>query len=177
MKGDRKMLTGLILVDGTINSQLSMKNVTQLQDQIQTMRALCNEIIVVTQEPKIFYHTLDLSVRLITDCMPGKGPLSCLYAGFSLAQNKDVWIANGEWPNLNAFAIELLLKRKISGLDAVIPMINEVNYPMHGVYNRHCADKTLQLLNTGETTVEALLQEIHWCSLSDTALNSNIVVS
>lgn len=160
------MLTGLILVDGAFKSQFLLGDYPLLQEQIQAMRPVCSEIIVVTKEPKPFFSLLDLSVRLITDCFPGKGPLSCLYAGFSLAQFQDVWIANGERPFLNVRAIELLLERKRSGFDAVIPMINEVNYPLHGVYDRRCAAKALQLLNRDMITVEALLQKIQWCSLS-----------
>jgi molybdopterin-guanine dinucleotide biosynthesis protein A len=171
------MLTGLILVDGAFKSQFPLGDAPLLQEQIQVMRTLCSEIIVVTQEPKPFYQVLDLSVRLITDCLPGNGPLSCLYAGFSLAQFQDVWVANGEWPFLNVSAIELLLERKRSGFDAAIPMINGINYPLHGVYNRRCAAKALLLLNRGVTTVEALLQEIQWCSLSDVAHDTNNVVS
>jgi molybdopterin-guanine dinucleotide biosynthesis protein A len=171
------MLTGLILVDSAFKSQFPLGDGSPLQEQIQVMRPLCSEIMVVTQEPKLFYQALDLSVRLITDCLPGKGPLSCLYAGFSLAQFQDVWVANGEWPFLSASAVDLLLERKRSGFDAVIPMIKENNYPLHGVYDRKCAAKALLLLNRGVTTAEALLQELQWCSLSDIVLDPNNVVS
>src|SRR5665647_1174503 len=121
------MLTGLILADGTFKSQLALGESLLLQEQIQLMRHICSEIIVVTQDPKSFYPLLDLSIRLITDFFPGKGPLSCLYAGFSLAQFQDVWVANGDWPLLNVDAIELLLERKRSGFDAAIPMVNDIN--------------------------------------------------
>jgi molybdenum cofactor guanylyltransferase len=160
------MITGLILVDGSFKSKLPMSDAPHLQEQIQAMRTLCSEIIVVTQEPKPFYHVLDLSVRLITDCLPGKGPLSCLYAGFTLAQFQDVWVANGEWTFLASNAVELLVERRRSGFDAAIPMINEVNYPLQGVYDRRCAAKALLILNRGITTAEGLLNEIQWCSLS-----------
>jgi molybdenum cofactor guanylyltransferase len=176
-KEDKAMLTGLILVDGAFKSQFPLRDAPLLQEQIQAMRTLCSEIIVVTQEPKPFYHVLDLSVRLITDCLPGKGPLSCLYAGFTLAQFQDVWVANGEWTFLASNAVELLVERKRSGFDAVIPMINEVFYPLQGVYDRRCAAKALPLLNKGVTTVEALLQEIQWSSLSDVVLDVNNFVS
>jgi molybdenum cofactor guanylyltransferase len=177
-KGDKAMLiTGLILVDGAFKSQFHLSDTPRLQKQIQVMRSLCSEIIVVTQEPKPFYRVLDLNVRLITDCLPGKGPLSCLYAGFSLAQFHDVWVVNGEHPFLNVSAVEQLLVRKRSGFDAAIPMVNEVFYPLHGVYDRSCAAKALTILNKGVTTVEALLHEIKWSSLSDAALNAKKVVS
>jgi molybdopterin-guanine dinucleotide biosynthesis protein A len=157
------MLTGLILVDSAFKSQFPLGDAPLLQEQIQVMRPQCSEIIVVTQEPKLFYQVLDISVRLITDCLPGKGPLSCLYAGFSLAQFQDVWVANGEWPFLTASGVDLLLERKRSGFDAAIPMIKEINYPLHGIYDRKCAAKALLLLNRGVTKAEALLQEIQWC--------------
>ena len=171
------MLTGLILADGTFKSQLALGEAPLLQEQIQLMRHICSEIIVVTQDPKSFYPLLDLSIRLITDFLPGKGPLSCLYAGFSLAQFQDVWVANGDWPLLNVDAIELLLERKRSGFDAAIPMVNDINYPLQGVYDRSCAAKTLPLLNRDMTTVEALLREIRWSSFSVTMLDVNKVVS
>jgi molybdopterin-guanine dinucleotide biosynthesis protein A len=171
------MLTGLILVDGVFNSQLPLCDAPRLQDQIEVMRALCSEIIVVTQEPKPFYQVLDLSVRLITDCLPGKGPLSCLFAGLSLAQFQDVWVVNGEWPYLRSSAIEQLLSRKRTGFDAAIPMVNGVFYPLHGVYDRRCAAKALPLLNKGVTTAEALIHDIQWSSLSDVMLDAGTFVS
>ncbi|MEX2462343.1 MAG: NTP transferase domain-containing protein [Paenibacillaceae bacterium] len=160
------MLTGLIVVDGAYKSQFVTGDYRLLQEQIQVMRPLCTEIIVVTQEPKSFYKVLDLSVRLITDCLPGNGPLSCLYSGFSLAQCQDVWVSNGEWTSLTIHAIEQLLERKRSGFEAAISMVKGVNYPLHGVYDRRCAAKALQLLNIGVTAAEDLLQEIQWSSIS-----------
>jgi molybdopterin-guanine dinucleotide biosynthesis protein A len=171
------MITGLIVADGAFKSQILLDDTPWLQDQIKVMRTLCSEIIVVTQEPKPFYRVLDISVRLITDCLPGKGPLSCLFAGFSLAQFQDVWVVNGEHPFLNVSAIEQLLARKRSGFDAAIPMVNEVFYPLHGVYDRRCAAKALPLLNKGVTTAEALLHEIHWSSLSDVWIDAGTFVS
>ncbi|QGQ98718.1 molybdenum cofactor guanylyltransferase [Paenibacillus psychroresistens] len=171
------MITGLIVVDGAFKSKIFLEHTPWLQDQIKIMRTLCSEIIVVTQEPKPFYQVLDVGVRLITDCLPGKGPLSCLFAGFSLAQFHDVWVVNGEHPFLNVSAVEQLLDRKRSGYDAAIPMVNDVLYPLHGVYDRRCAAKALPLLNKGVTKVEALLQEIRWSSLSDVRLDANAIVS
>ncbi len=84
---------------------------------------------------------------------------------------------NGEYPHLNANAIEQLLDRKRSGFDAAVPVVNDVYYPLHGVYDRRCAEKALPLLNKGVTKVEALLQEIHWSSVFEVNLDVDIFVS
>ncbi len=162
------MLTGLILADvpcqnmgeGLI-SLLPFGRDTIIQNQIREMNKICNEIIVVTKEPKPFYAILDLSVRMITAYFPDKGPLSSMYAGFSLSQNSDIWVVSSEMPSLSAQAARLLCGKKAEGFEAVIPKVNEVLFPYHGIYDRSCAMKAFALLNRGEFSVEALLTAIH----------------
>jgi molybdopterin-guanine dinucleotide biosynthesis protein A len=174
------MLTGLILADGPnqrlggkLKALLPFAGDTLIQNQIREMNKICDELIVVTQEPKSFYRIVDLNVRIITDYFPDKGPLSSLHAGFSLAQYPEIWVVSSEMPFLSARAAGLLWKRKRDGFDAVIPIVNEVAYPFHGIYDQSCAAKAFALLSKGEASVEALLKEIQWSEFSGKTLEEN----
>jgi len=167
------MLTGLILADGPdqrltgeLKALLPFAGETMIQSQIREMSTICSEVIVVTQEPKSFYPLLDLTVRIITDYFPGKEPLSSMHAGFSLAQNPNIWVVSSEMPFLSARAAKLLWEHKGDGVDAVIPVVDEVAFPLHGIYDRCCAAKACALLNKGETSVDALLKELQWHKFS-----------
>lgn len=174
------MLTGLILTDGPNQSLdgapkalLPFAGDTLIQCQIREMNKICEEIIVVTQEPKSFYRLLDLTVRIITNYFPGKGPLSSIHAGLSLAQLPDVWIVESGMPFLSATAAELLWNYKRNNCHAVIPSVDGVTYPLCGIYDKRCASKAYALLSNGETSVKAFLKELDWEEFPEKILKNN----
>lgn len=141
--------------------------------QIERMRPLCDEIIVVTNDPKPFLYILERSIRIITDFFPSHGPLGGMHAALSLAKNASVWIVGCDMPFISGKAAELLLERKLDGLEAVIPLVAGGLYPLHGIYGRECKQHIVPLLQQGETRVSALFNHILWGELADRYLREN----
>ncbi|MCZ8516732.1 hypothetical protein O9H85_31075 [Paenibacillus filicis] len=106
--------------------------------------------------------------------MQNRGPLDGMYAGLSLARNRDVWIVGSHMPFISAKAAELR-EKKIEGGDAVLHSVQAGVYPLHGVYDRSCANNIWRLLESGEHPLMRLLKVIDWLVLEETVfLNEGI---
>ncbi|AFC28659.1 molybdopterin-guanine dinucleotide biosynthesis protein A [Paenibacillus mucilaginosus 3016] len=157
------MLTGLILaggeskrMNGANKSMLKFEYETLLQRQVRLMRTVCSELMIVTNDPKSYLRQVDESVRIITDYIPGKGPLSGLHAGLTLARGEQVWAVGCGMPFLSPKAAQLLLEQKNRGFDAAFPRVENMIYPLHGIYDRSCGKRIGELLQSGEGRPDAL---------------------
>lgn len=163
------MLSGIILaggdslrMSGENKSLLTLGDETIILRQIRIMRELCNEIIIVTNTPKAFLRVVDASVRIITDYLPGKGPLSGMHAGLTLSRNGSAWVVGCDMPFLSPAAAELMLRKKRGGLDAVIPWFQGVMHPLHSVYDRDCASHIWTLLKNQDIQLSSLRKGLLW---------------
>lgn len=171
------MLTGMILVgkpevqagDGQMTALLPYKGEPLIQTQIKEMRDICDEIIVVTPDPRPLLKILEPTVRIITDYHKGKGPLGGMYAGLSLAAHKEVWTVGGDMPFLSANAAQVLLEYKGESFQAAIPYIEGIKYPLHGIYDKSCAAQILKLFDLGKTRTSSLLSRIRRTDVSERA--------
>jgi molybdopterin-guanine dinucleotide biosynthesis protein A len=169
------MLTGLILaggpeprMKGCLTALLPYGGKPLILHQIREMRTICQEIIVATPDPQPYLKVLDSGTRIITDYYLGKGPMGGMYAGLSLAKYRDIWAVGSNMPFLSVKAAELLLERKRDGFEAALPLIGGGIYPLHGVYDKSCADHVQTLLSDGERSVSSLLRKLFWTDMSDT---------
>lgn len=133
-----------------------------LQRQVREMRSICSEVIVAAEDPRPFLRIVDRDVRIITDYYPGKGPLGGMHAGLSLARNKAVWVVGCGMPFLSARAALLLHGLLQGGFDAAIPVIGGVPSPLHGVYDKSCAEEAMAIIERGERQMIGLLKELAW---------------
>lgn len=164
------MITGAILaggenrrMDGKVKALLPFSGQLMIERQITFMRMMCEEIIVVTNQPNLFLPVLDRSIRIITDYFPSKGPLSGMHAALSLARNQDVWVVGCDMPFLSPQAAQYMWEMK-KGMkcDAVIPVIDGKTHPLHGIYHKNCADAVSALLLAGEYRISEMLRMIYW---------------
>ncbi|KRE45931.1 molybdenum cofactor guanylyltransferase [Paenibacillus sp. Soil724D2] len=174
------MLTGVILagganrrMNGELKALLPFGGQPLIVRQVDRMKILCDEIIVVTNDPKSYLPILDRSVRIITDFHTGYGPLGGMHAGLSLAKHSSVWVVGCDMPFISYKAAELLWNRKREGIEAVVPLVSGKLVPLHGIYDRECKTKILPLLGKGETRISALLEHIFWSELGDEYLQKN----
>ncbi|WNR44230.1 molybdenum cofactor guanylyltransferase [Paenibacillus roseipurpureus] len=180
-KGDvMTMLSGVILAGGTNRRMhgermalLPFGGKPMIARQLDRMQGICEELIVVTPDPKPYLHIVHRSVRIITDFYEGHGPLGGMHAALSLAKHSSVWIVGCDMPFISSKAAELLLERKRDGLEAVVPMIAGEIYPLHGIYDRVCAPHIVPLLHQGETQLSSLLKHVFWSELGDQFLYEN----
>jgi molybdopterin-guanine dinucleotide biosynthesis protein A len=168
-KEKRRMLTGIILAgsdskrinDGK-RSLLMLGEEVLIQRQVRIMRSICSEVIIVTNNPRDFLKKVDESVRIITEYIPNKGPLSGMHAGLMLSRNQNAWIVSCDMPFLSPEAAQLMLKQKLEGIEAIIPWVNNFVHPLHGIYDRNCARHIETLLMKEETDLPKLLKVLIW---------------
>ncbi|SFK77855.1 molybdopterin-guanine dinucleotide biosynthesis protein A [Paenibacillus sp. 1_12] len=163
------MLSGIILaggdslrMSGENKSLLLLGEEAIIVRQIRIMRELCSEVIIVTNTPKPFLRVVDASVRIITDYIPGKGPLSGMHAGITLSRNRSAWVVGCDMPFLSPAAAELMLRKKKAGLDAIIPWFKGVMHPLHGIYDRDCAGHIWTLLKNQDSELSSLRKGLLW---------------
>lgn len=164
------MLTGAILaggqnrrMEGKQKALLPFSGELLIERQIRMLCGLCEEIIVVTNQPTLYLPVVDRSIRIITDYYPGKGPLSGMHAALALSRNQDVWIVGCDMPFISADAALAMRELKAAAkCDAVIPVINGRSHPLHGIYSKGCADAISALLLSGESRVSELMRMIYW---------------
>jgi len=168
------MLSGVILAGGVSERMAGERKALLpfhgrplIAGQLARMRPLCDELIVVTDDPQPLLPVLERGVRLITDFYPQAGALGGMHAGLSLARHEAVWIVGGDMPFVSSQAAELLLAHQQVGLDAAIPLVQGGLYPLHGIYARRCRDQAVELLEAGEKRAAALLRHLFWSELGD----------
>ena len=163
----RAPLTGVVLaggrkrIDGQHPALLVLQREIMVNRQFRLMRPLCSELILVTDEPKLFLTVLDEDVRMITDFHAGIGPLGGLHAALSLSGNDRAWVAGCDMPYLSVEAAKLMLDRMIRHrLDAVVPSIGDRLHPFHGLYGRGQAGLIPELAAAGQTSMHAYLERV-----------------
>ncbi|WP_068619755.1 molybdenum cofactor guanylyltransferase [Paenibacillus tuaregi] len=161
------MLTGIILAGnsepvsgGRMAALLPYQGELLIQAQVREMKKVCDEVMVVTPDPRPFLRVLEPSTRIIADYHQGKGSLGGFHAGFSLSSHPNIWAVGSDMPFLSAAAAMLLLECKQMGYEAAVPTIAGSSYPLHGVYDKACVRKIGKLIELGETRVQALLPRI-----------------
>lgn len=167
------MLTGVILaggdhqrMGGENKALLPIYDELLIQRQIREMESICDEIIIVTNEPKPFLRVVDVSVRIITDFIRGKGPMGGLHAGLSLAEHEEAWVVGCDMPLVSAQAARFMQQFKDEfKLEAVVPRIGGRLEMLHSIYNTSIANKALSLLNIGDHRLEQLLHYIRWSEM------------
>lgn len=167
------MLTGVILaggdhqrMGGENKALLPIYDELLIQRQIREMESICDEIIIVTNEPKPFLRTVDVSVRIITDFIRDKGPLGGLHAGLSLAEHEEAWVVGCDMPSISAQAARFMQQFKNEfQLEAVVPRIGGRLEMLHSIYNTSVANAAQLLLSSGDHRLEQLLHYIRWSEM------------
>ncbi|WP_158299481.1 molybdenum cofactor guanylyltransferase [Paenibacillus antri] len=170
------MLSGIILaggpnrrMGGSPKSLLRFGGESLVERQVREMRRLCDEMIVVTDDPLPYLRLLDRNVRIITDYYKAKGPLVGIHAGLMLATHPQAWIVGCDMPYVSADAAAVQRETLRSGAQAAVPHVNGGLYPLHGLYDRSCAQDAAKLIESGETSATALLKHVAWKEVRESA--------
>jgi molybdopterin-guanine dinucleotide biosynthesis protein A len=163
------LLSGAILAggenkgtDGQVKALMPFGDELLIERQIRLMKKVCDEIIVVTNTPKLFLPLLGSSVRIITDYFPGKGPLSGMHAALHLSKYTNVWVVGGDMPFISPEVAERCLNCKKAGDDAIVPAIGGKICALHAIYDKRCASSSSELLKNGVTSLNELLANVRW---------------
>lgn len=169
-------MTGVILaggdnrrMNGKMKSFLSFGQGNVLERQISRMKTMCRTLMIVTNQPTLFScFDQDDAIRIITDDMPGKGPLAGIHAAASRVKEEDLWVVACDMPYISPEAARILwMQQKNGDYDAAIPVIDGITHPLHGIYNRRTAPKLKDVLKSGEYKVRSFLDQIDWIPVGE----------
>jgi molybdenum cofactor guanylyltransferase len=164
-------LTGVVLaggqnrrMGGESKALLRLAGQTFLARQLTEMSMVCQELLVITNEPGRYREEISLLgsvARCLPDLEPGAGPLSGLQAAMHAAANEVLWIVACDMPLLSAAAaVSLAELRQSEDLDAAIPRLQSRVQPLHGIYQRRCLDTVEQQLRAGDYRMMQLLSRL-----------------
>jgi molybdopterin-guanine dinucleotide biosynthesis protein A len=130
---------------GRDKSRLILGGETLVARAVRTLRALSDDVVVVTNTPESFNS---LAARLTGDVIVGGGALSGIHAGLTAARHEFALVVACDMPFLN-----LPLLRHMASLapghEAVVPRWQGEFEPLHAVYLRQCVSIIEPILRQG----------------------------
>jgi len=124
------------------------------------IREIFDEVIIVTNSPEKFTELRDC--RIVTDIFEGSGPLGGIHAAMKSSQSKALFVFAGDMPFLDKSIINRQIEEYYSGsFAALIPVVDTLEEPLHGIYSNSNLDETEKILNgTAKPAVKELLANI-----------------
>jgi len=156
-------LTGIILAGGRSSRMGQNKALLPLGGRplithvLTTLTGLCQEIIIVTNDPTPYAV---LPARLVGDIYPGRGALGGIHAGLSASRTELTLVVACDMPFLNPALLRYLVSLA-PGYDAVVPRLGDQFEPLHAVYTRRCLPPMERLLAQGPQRVITFYEQIH----------------
>ena len=115
------------------------------------------EIILIITNDSFKYQFP--GVRVVTDVVPGKGPLGGIYTGLLVSQSKYNFICACDMPLLNLNLLKFMVSQ-INENDAVIPIIKGFDEPLHSIYSKSCLPAIKYQLQTGDLKIKNFFPRI-----------------
>lgn len=130
---------------GTDKALLLLDGRPVIQWVVQKVASLCDEVILVVNEPDRYKF---LGLPIVTDQTPYGGPLVGLYSGLR-STNKPWCLAVAcDMPLVRPEILQWLLECR-GPVDAVLPRTDGRLQPFPGLYSRSCIDAIGPLLTAG----------------------------
>lgn len=132
---------GIILAGGKSSRFKGNKALVEIASQrlidriIGVLGAVLPELILVTNSPAVYQG---LGVKLTTDLIPDKGPLSGIHAGLVASSYSLNFITGCDMPFIKAELVEFLINRASPQDDVVVPVVNGYAEPLAAVYRKTC---------------------------------------
>lgn len=134
--------------------QMGQKSI--IEREIEVLSTLFSRIIVVTNTPENHEH---LRVSLVSDVVPGKGPLGGIYSGLMASKDKYNFVVSCDLPFLNAGLISYMIELT-EGHDIVVPRLNGLVEPLHAIYSKHCLIPIKRQLDRNELKIQSFFGEV-----------------
>ena len=136
---------------GTDKAALPFGGMTLLEWQVQKLRALGIEDLMVSGSP-IFAS----GARCVPDLYPHKGPLGGIHACLSAARNKNVLFLAVDTPLVPLSALRLLAEAHTGGVTVLC--CGGSDEPLIGIYSAYLAEEAAATLRAGPAGVRRLAE-------------------
>ncbi|MCS7459360.1 NTP transferase domain-containing protein [Paenibacillus doosanensis] len=173
------MMSGVILAGGEKAIARALRRIDgerAIEGMIREMQTVCQEIIIVTDAPKLLLPIVPRSTRILTEYLPGCGTISSLHAAFALSRKNALWVVDSEAETVQlpaAAAVTLNERRRMQGADAAVVLRNNEPCPLFGVYRQGCLEAINELIRAGESRVSELLNKIAWVGMDEAELTAS----
>ncbi len=166
----KKFGTAVILAGGKsarmgFDKQLLKINERRLMDSlVNKLKQEFSEIIIVTNKPEYYEG---LSDKITSDIIAGKGPLSGIHAGLSMAASEFSYFIACDMPNISLEYISYM-KESIKDIApfACITRFGDWIEPFNALYSKALKIEIEKHLFSGNRSINSLLKnlEVHYIS-------------
>ncbi len=98
-------------------------------------------------------------VRVVSDLIPGKGPLVGIYTALQHSTAPYVFVMACDMPYPSTLLIRRMLE-EARGVDAVVPRRGEYIEPLFAVYAREVRERALKRIEEGRLKIHELIREL-----------------
>lgn len=146
--------------DGHMKPLAPFRGRTILDRQLEVLEPLFDEILLITNTPDLFSQYA--SVQILTDRLPGHGPLSGIHTALSKASGDSVFVVAGDMPFINAETLrEQLRLAREHPQKAIVPQPGRQIEPLHAIYHKtNLASLQDHLQSAHELSVRKWIQKI-----------------
>jgi len=113
-------------------AELNRKPIIEIQ--LEELSKSFSEVIIVSNDPDLYGY---LGVRIVTDIIPGRGPLSGIHSGLVKASYEDCFIIPCDMPFISGEIGKKLIEFA-QGFDGVVPQQNGKLEPLCAIYKKNC---------------------------------------
>ena len=155
-------MTAIILAGGKSQRMGSNKaflkygDTTFIEHQVMMLSKIFDEIILSANDANIY---TSLKLPVVSDVIPGKGPLSGICAGLKSATSSHAFVIACDMPFVDEKLI-LYLKSQINGYDVVVPKTSRGLEPMHAFYSKNCIQPMYHCIEEGRLRIIDFFSEV-----------------
>jgi molybdopterin-guanine dinucleotide biosynthesis protein A len=149
-----------IVLAGGKNSRMGRQKIflrlgesTILESQIDLLREIFEEIIIVTNTPDAFQK---VDTKVIRDIISGHGPIGGLYSGLAVSSNIHNFLIACDMPFINVELIHYMINQ-IDEHDIVIPKSSQGVETLFAIYSLNCLESIVQQIELGNFKLRDIL--------------------
>ncbi len=139
--GDRWLLSGAVLAGGASRRMGRDKARMVFQGEplvlrvVRRLQGCCDEVLVVARFPHTYAFT---GVACVPDVWPGEGPLAGMFTAALSAAGELLAVVACDMPWVNPNLVRAMARylHEHPQVDAVVPVAEGREHPLHGVYRR-----------------------------------------
>ncbi len=124
---------------------------------VSRLKNIFPKLILVTNTPED-YPGLD--VEIVSDLIPGRGPLSGIHAGLVRSSYSLNFIVACDMPFVSGALGAYLVQQAAPDDDIIVPFVNGFNEPLSAVYRRTCIPFIEASLLSGQSKVTDFYQKV-----------------
>lgn len=169
----KTQVTGIILAGGKSSRFGSDKALFEYRGKklveysIETLRPLCNEILISTNHPEKYDFT---GLKTVTDKYLNSGPVGGIHACLKASSNEHNLVIGCDMPFLKQDLLLFLLK-KATKHQVVIPMHNGFTEPLAAFFSRNCYEVLEESLKKNNNKILDAIQRLEVLYLDITREN------